>query len=93
MSFSHARPTRTPGGAIRLHSILNNFSCTNEEEKKRRIDGPVFAEHTQSKSTAQLLLTTGQMVEDDLRICFKIQYGWIETCQVVANAEGSTLPL
>ncbi|KAI9432765.1 hypothetical protein H4582DRAFT_1820716, partial [Lactarius indigo] len=87
-SFSHARPTRTPGDATRIHSILNNVSCPSGEDKKRCIEGHVFAEHTQSKSTARLLLTTGKMIEDDLRICFKNQYWWIETCQVYMTIEG-----
>jgi hypothetical protein len=38
-TFSHASPTRDPGDAIRMHSILNTFFQTpvSGEEKKTRI--------------------------------------------------------
>ncbi|KAN0141726.1 hypothetical protein V8E53_000188 [Lactarius tabidus] len=58
-TFSHAYPTRAPGDATRMHSVLNAFFQTSVsgEEKKRLIQERVSAERTQKKSPAQYLLT------------------------------------
>ncbi|KAN0141708.1 hypothetical protein V8E53_000170 [Lactarius tabidus] len=74
-TFSHACPTRAPGDATHMHSVLNTFFQTpvSGEEKKRRIQERVSAELTQKKSPTQYLLTSE---------------GWIETPQVSADAEG-----
>ncbi|KAN0141724.1 hypothetical protein V8E53_000186 [Lactarius tabidus] len=95
-TFSHACPTRAPGDATRMHSVLNIFFQTpvSGEEKKRRIQERVSAELTQKKSPTQYLLTVEQMVENDYPVpayladVFQKSEGWIETPQVSADAEG-----
>ncbi|KAN0141760.1 hypothetical protein V8E53_000222 [Lactarius tabidus] len=95
-TFSHACPTRAPGDATHMHSVLNTFFQTpvSGEEKKRRIQERVSAELTQKKSPTQYLLTVEQMVENDYPVpaylvdVFQKSEGWIETPQVSADAEG-----
>jgi RNA exonuclease 1 len=46
-TFSHACPTRAPGDANRMHSVLNTFfqAPVNGEEKKRRLQERIAGPH------------------------------------------------
>ncbi|KAF8462662.1 hypothetical protein DFH94DRAFT_831793 [Russula ochroleuca] len=86
-TFSHACPTRAPGDANRLHSVLNTFFQTpvSGEEKRRRLRERVAVERSAKKDPTQYLLTVEQMVENDYPVpsylsdVFSKPDGWIET--------------
>ncbi|KAF8496216.1 hypothetical protein F5888DRAFT_1706478 [Russula emetica] len=86
-TFSHGCPTRAPGDANRMHSVLNTFfqAPVSGEEKKRRLLERVAAERSAKKDPTQYLLTVEQMVENDYPVpsyladVFSKPDGWMET--------------
>ncbi|KAI9508061.1 hypothetical protein F5148DRAFT_1284472 [Russula earlei] len=94
-TFSHACPTRAPGDAFRMHSVLNTFfqAPVSGEEKKRRLQERIAAERTEKKDATRHVLTVEQMVENDYPVpsyladVFKMPDGWIETPQATTDAE------
>ncbi|KAI0286382.1 hypothetical protein BC826DRAFT_1049111, partial [Russula brevipes] len=94
-TFSHACPTRAPGDANRMHSVLNTFFQTpvSGEEKKRRLQGRIEAERTGQRDPSRYLLTVEQMIENDYPVpsyladVFTKPDGWIETPQPATDTD------
>ncbi|KAI0266318.1 hypothetical protein BGY98DRAFT_1191446 [Russula aff. rugulosa BPL654] len=97
-TFSHACPTRAPGDANRMHSVLNTFFQTpvSGEEKKKRLRERVAAERSAKKDPTQYILTVEQMVENDYPVpsyladVFSKPDGWIETPEADPDAKPGT---
>ncbi|TFK50197.1 ribonuclease H-like protein [Heliocybe sulcata] len=88
-TYSHACPTRAPGDATKMHSVMAEFfhGPVTGEEKKRRQQQRVqcTTERAFEKSPARYLLTLEQMVENDYPIASYMSSayvkaeGWVET--------------
>ncbi|KAH6885653.1 ribonuclease H [Coprinopsis sp. MPI-PUGE-AT-0042] len=79
-TFSHACPTRAPGGPNRMHSVLSTFfNCTmSQDERRRRLNARAKSEKSKGDVT-QYLLTLEQMPE-----------GWVETPEPKIKPDAQT---
>ncbi|KZT27198.1 ribonuclease H-like protein [Neolentinus lepideus HHB14362 ss-1] len=86
-TYSHACPTRAPGDATKMHSVMAEFfhGPVTGEEKKRRLQQRVHSERAFEKSPVRYLLTLDQMIENDYPIPsymgskYVKAAGWVET--------------
>ncbi|TFY76484.1 hypothetical protein EWM64_g7526 [Hericium alpestre] len=86
-TFSHALPTKAPGDATRMHSVLSEFfhGPVSNEEKKRRVLQRIASERATERNPLQYILSVEQMIENDYPIpsymadVFEKRPGWVET--------------
>ncbi|KAL1743792.1 hypothetical protein HDZ31DRAFT_40140 [Schizophyllum fasciatum] len=66
-TFSHAVPTRAPGDANRMHSVLSTFfnGPVSEQERRQRMAARAASEASTANDPSRYLITLEQMVEND----------------------------
>ncbi|TFK22234.1 ribonuclease H [Coprinopsis marcescibilis] len=94
-TFSHACPTRAPGDANRMHSVMSTFfsSTVTAEERKRRMNQKIKAERPKD-DPSQYLLSLEQMIENEYPIpsymadIFERPPGWVQTPEPAKRPDG-----
>ncbi|KAL1750700.1 hypothetical protein FB107DRAFT_223404 [Schizophyllum commune] len=66
-TFSHAVPTRAPGDANRMHSVLSTFfnGPVSEQERRQRMAARAASEASTANDPSRYLITLEQMIEND----------------------------
>ncbi|KAA1467017.1 hypothetical protein DENSPDRAFT_767734 [Dentipellis sp. KUC8613] len=100
-TFSHACPTKAPGDATRMHSVLSAFfhGPVSGEEKKKRVLQRIATERQLDKNPMQYLLNVEQMIENDYPIpsymadVFQKPEGWVEIPELSETSPGKKPPV
>ncbi|KIM31905.1 hypothetical protein M408DRAFT_327301 [Serendipita vermifera MAFF 305830] len=81
-TFMHAVPTKAPGDAQRMHSVLHSFFMgpVTGEEKKRRIMARIQNERDKAPPIASYLLTREQLLENEYPVP-----NWMLDSQIVGE--------
>ncbi|KDQ58996.1 hypothetical protein JAAARDRAFT_56989 [Jaapia argillacea MUCL 33604] len=101
-TFSHACPTRAPGDATRMHSVMAEFfqGPVTGEEKKKRLQQRVASERATEKTPARYLMSIEQMIENDYPlpsymadVFQKPDDAWMEVPLIEVDSESDVLPI
>ncbi|KAG8822435.1 hypothetical protein FRC19_006014 [Serendipita sp. 401] len=95
-TFLHAVPTKAPGDAQKMHSVLQGFFMgpVTGEEKKRRILDRIQGEKESSLSVESLLLTQEQLIENEYPLptwmseASQLDDSWLQTSKHDGNMSG-----